>query len=38
MMGKNFALLTVAGQFVICTQFPINLHEVKPSPLDEEIK
>jgi hypothetical protein len=36
-MGKNLALLTVAGQLVIRTQFPINLRKVKPSLLDEKL-
>jgi len=35
-MVKTVLLLTVAGQFVICTQFPINLREAEPFPFDEK--
>jgi hypothetical protein len=36
--AKTFALLTVAGQLVIYTQFPINPGITRgPFPLDEEI-
>ena len=37
--GKNCGvLLTVAGQLVIYTQFPINPEMIRePSPFDEEI-
>jgi hypothetical protein len=37
--AKTLALLTVAGQLVICTQFPINPDANRgPSTFDEEIK
>lgn len=33
---KLWVLLTVAGQLVIFTQFPINLRKAKPFLLDDE--
>jgi len=38
MLGKTYALLTVARQLVIRTRFPVISRNAKPYPVDEAIQ